>query len=518
MYINQPSRLKNQEDSIQSSKMQRCHHVFKRNFAKVTFQKRLVQNGVLWHSFSSLKRNEHNWTNDKRFELVRDFVFDSLYNPQYGYFNSQGDLIFSKPKNKDLAPLEPLIHFGELRNQTEYIETLKKLYASQNQVWGTPVEIFQPYFAQAILNYILNKFEDKGTNPLLIYEIGGGTGTCALNILETLKQRHHSIYERTHYHIVEISSYFHNVQKERLDTNYKGHIQCHHKSIFEFRNEQHLEDHAFVIALEVMDNLPHDKIVEKADGSFVQIAVYESPGNKQDHPVYVEIELPLTDSLIQKYLRYTRPDLFDEDISSEHIDKSKMIDLRPRKYLRELFNRSTEKFRNLIMRFTGVGEQIYFLPTVQLLMIETICSQFPKHHVILADFDYLPQEDIILYTIGNAIYNQPIVQKKFEKSLKLANDTEGFNEEYLSGSFSTYLVPKGSCDIFFPTNFPDLQLVYACTRKDVHTGSTVMKMSQFLTRYLPSEQLALMQTKSGFNPALSDYSNFSFLVSGIEMH
>ena len=49
----------------------------------------------------------------------------------------------------------------------------------------TPVEVFYPYYSQAIANYMM--MSPFITDKLVIYEIGGGAGTNALCILNYLQ-------------------------------------------------------------------------------------------------------------------------------------------------------------------------------------------------------------------------------------------------------------------------------------------------------------------------------------------
>jgi SAM-dependent MidA family methyltransferase len=51
--------------------------------------------------------------------------------------------------------------------------------------WLTPVELFQPHYGNAIAKYVLETFKHAlhTKTDLHIYEIGGGTGTLAKNVL-----------------------------------------------------------------------------------------------------------------------------------------------------------------------------------------------------------------------------------------------------------------------------------------------------------------------------------------------
>jgi hypothetical protein len=98
------------------------------------------------------------------------------------------------------APLD----FRSLAGQTEYLQAVQQQYKELQASWLTPVEIFQPHYGRAIAAYILQRWQQQtvaaaagGTlqqvqqeeqreeqlQPLRIFEIGGGTGTLARNIL-----------------------------------------------------------------------------------------------------------------------------------------------------------------------------------------------------------------------------------------------------------------------------------------------------------------------------------------------
>ena len=70
--------------------------------------------------------------------LVRDFVRESLYS-EVGYFNSSR--VINSPG---------VINFAQLVGRSDYTKRLQDLYYSGVQGWTTPVEIFQPYYAQGM--------------------------------------------------------------------------------------------------------------------------------------------------------------------------------------------------------------------------------------------------------------------------------------------------------------------------------------------------------------------------------
>ena len=119
---------------------------------------------------------------------------------------------------------------------------------SQGCSWLTPVEVFQPWYARALAEYILQRHLqgaeaqseggpvawERGTGgekPLHIYEIGGGGGTCAANVLDFLKQTVPEVYARTQYVSVEISWHLARRQLKYVAAADEGHVDDGHFSV-----------------------------------------------------------------------------------------------------------------------------------------------------------------------------------------------------------------------------------------------------------------------------------------------
>jgi hypothetical protein len=75
--------------------------------------------------------------------LGRDFIHDSLYHPDYGYFSKHA-VIFSPPQP---------IHFPSLQSSLEFTDAIAQMYLQYDeveeddalQVWHTPTEMFKVY-------------------------------------------------------------------------------------------------------------------------------------------------------------------------------------------------------------------------------------------------------------------------------------------------------------------------------------------------------------------------------------
>lgn len=88
----------------------------------------------------------------------------------------------------------------------------------------------------------------------------------------------------------------------------------------------------------------------------------------------------------------------------------------------------------------------------------------------------------------------------------------------------SYLLPRGTADIFFPTDFPLLGTLYreaaqhgsssGSSSRSSASGKAVraehLDTADFMLRYSPD--LAATRTASGYNPLLEDYSNSAFFV------
>lgn len=60
--------------------------------------------------------------------------------------------------------------------------------------WLTPVELFRPWYGQAVAKYVVRHHLRMRTNaPLTLLEIGGGRGTLAKNILVRTTSSRHSV-------------------------------------------------------------------------------------------------------------------------------------------------------------------------------------------------------------------------------------------------------------------------------------------------------------------------------------
>ncbi|KAJ8425331.1 hypothetical protein Cgig2_018948 [Carnegiea gigantea] len=105
--------------------------------------------------------------------LVRDFIHSALYAPNHGYFSK---------RSGPVGVMESSIKFNRLEGRKAYLRYLEKIYKQSEISWFTPVELFKPWYAYGIAEAIMRTA--NLSVPLQIYEIGGGSGTCAKGIMD----------------------------------------------------------------------------------------------------------------------------------------------------------------------------------------------------------------------------------------------------------------------------------------------------------------------------------------------
>ena len=150
---------------------------------------------------------------------MSEYVGRSLYNSSAPYFES-ANLIAHRAKG---------IPFPSLSGEDEYRASVAALYAGGDGVvadrgvsWATPVEIFQPHFGRVLSRAVSSALANAPGGAVV--EIGGGTGTGMLTLLDALEEEDPEAYARLEsYTVVEISHTLHNLQKTRLANEGRKH-------------------------------------------------------------------------------------------------------------------------------------------------------------------------------------------------------------------------------------------------------------------------------------------------------
>ncbi len=419
----------------------------------------------------------------KRGQLVRDFIRDALYAPKIGYFNASR--VINSPG---------VINFSALLGRSQYEKRLQELYYAGVQGWSTPVEIFQPYYAQAILRFILSHLvcsvndaafatklfqqppradadrldtpmphhlrlatpllrrdRSEPLFPLRIVEVGAGNGTCALNILDHLQAYYPSVYSSCRYTVLEISESL-AAQQRALLAAHGDRVSIVRHDAVSWRAATPSDEHTFVIGLEVLDNLPHDKVAaglqvtvvpkDAADGTDsadpASVAAAAHLLNKSAQPRdFEERAGPVTDPDLGDVLALWRRYEDEAGLGGGPAAGDKLTGLDMPWWARLFVKMSLRRAEKKVQK------DVVYLPTDAMRLLKGIKHNFPSHTVVLADFDRLPSTERAPGVLA------PVVARKAEGEAR----GETIDED-------SYLAQPGSCDIFFPTDFNFLKFMY----------------------------------------------------------
>ncbi|XP_016197845.1 uncharacterized protein LOC107638961 isoform X2 [Arachis ipaensis] len=392
--------------------------------------------------------------------LVRDFVHSALYHPLHGYFSQ---------RPRSVGVLHSSIKFNQLEGRKAYMRYLDNIYKQNDISWFTPVEIFKPWYAHAIAEAIMRTA--NFSVPLKIYEIGGGSGTCAKGILDYIMlNAPPKVYNSMTYTSVEISPSLAEVQRETV-----GEVRSH---IPKFRVE--CRDAAdrrgwgdverqpcWVIMLEVLDNLPHDLVYSENQVSpWMEVWVERQHGRE----TLGELYKPLQDPLITRCVE--------------------IMDMDEPKTTRSA----------AVPTLKGIWSKVYpkprrcWLPTGCLKLLEVLHEVLPKMSLIASDFSYLPDVKVP----GE---RAPLVSTKKDGS---SSDYENYMDAKVW--FPISLIFQSS---FFISGWLKLKGDHT-SKKGKKRRTITLDTSAFMEEFgLPTKT----RTKDGYNPLLDDFKNTKFYLS-----
>ncbi|KAI9812471.1 MAG: hypothetical protein M1827_004702 [Pycnora praestabilis] len=400
--------------------------------------------------------------------LTRDFIDDSLYNPNYGYFSKQA-VIFS--------PGDPF-DFNNIRDEPEFHKLLGQRYTTfedaldakepndTRQLWHTPTELFRPYYGEAMARYLVTNYKLSlyPYHDLIIYEMGAGNGTLMLNILDYIRDTDREVYARTKFKIIEISSSLALLQQQQVKRSAasRGHsdkVEIINRSIFAWNT--YVASPCFFLALEVFDNFAHDSIrydpftEEPLQGT----VVIDNQGD------FYEFYNPTIDPVAARYLRVR------DAAASTPFNHP----LRSHRLIRNIRSR---------LPFAANLTDPEYIPTRLMQFFDILHAYFPSHRLLTSDFHSLPD------TIRGV--NAPVVQTRYQRR---------------TVPVRTPFVLQGYFDILFPTDFSVIEDIYRATTGKL---TRVLSHEEFLRRWAYIEDT---QTRSGENPLLSWYQNASVMTT-----
>jgi len=420
--------------------------------------------------------------------LVREFVRASLYDSAAGYFTRRGGAV--------VGALPRPLRFGAFGGEADYRGALRAAYDALGTSWLTPSEIFRPHYANALADTFAagHAARRPPPPPLVIYEVGGGTGGVARDVLLRLRERHPDVFRSVRYRAVEVSPELAERQAATVAAG-GADLSARFAALVgdatlpetwagaggaDARGEE-----CHVFGLEVLDNLPHDLVRRGPGGAWEEALVApraSSPAAAAAPAAaavaggagWEEVWQPLQDPLVERCLR-SFP--WGEAAGGSFVDRALRL------------------FLEGALGPAPAGGRV-FLPTGCLQLLETLCAVRPRHRLLLADFDALPDTVIP----GR---NAPLV-----------SDTAGGRAR----DFGSFLLPYGSADIFFPTDFEALKALHAAAARRAGLarageGLAAEPQGAFLRRACP-EAARAAATRSGFNPLLEDFCNTSVFTAG----
>lgn len=149
--------------------------------------------------------------------------------------------------------------------RAEYESAVAANYRRLGAAWLTPVELFRPWYGRALARYLLEQRDPA--HPLRVFELGGGTGTAALTVLDYLREAAPNVYRTAAYTSVEVSARLADRQRRRLwGGGHADRFTVEERDASDPWPAEH-PGPCFVVALEVLDNLPHDRVARpRAEG------------------------------------------------------------------------------------------------------------------------------------------------------------------------------------------------------------------------------------------------------------
>lgn len=396
---------------------------------------------------------------------------------------------YSQPAHKVVGTTNASVDFSSLLGQWHWKRTYKQLYKQQKGQWLTPVELFTPYYSNVFANFVSSSMkpmlesQKHNSEGFQIVELGGGRGTNANALLNHLQLHHNDIYDRlTEYIIFDTSPTLHEQQRQNLkvDSDHADKINLVNVDMMEiaegsstFLTPSNVP--TTLIALELLDNLPHDKVARCFE----------------------------TDEILQAELIPADDDCSSDALSEASVDTSKQY--------HETFSTVNDPLLQIIL---SIAPSLYtplasngprWIPSVALGVLLRLFECRPNSAVAFADFDWLPPPDLSEITqsliAAEPAFGDPIV-----------TDMKGNDHPcYLTSP------PDALCDILFPTDFSRMaSFTKRILRRDNESRAlpvsvAAMKQNDFLLQYGLDE---VNKTKSwtGYSPLINDFGNCSVLA------
>ena len=377
-------------------------------------------------------------------------------------------------------------------------------------VWLTPSEVFHPHFGLAVLNHA------KRVGARKVVEIGCGNGSVASVLLghdgcptnDTPVRE--ACWNLVEYVSIEQSEALASKQRERLGHDSRFRVvqgSCTDRLVWDNALSTNSQQKTLIVALEVLDNLPHDRVVfvaaTKRESDRIEDSWSESIIVDSDDP---KSEVDNANRLSERLRPVGQDAIVLQCLDSYlHLRKTKNLQHSEiYRWMKSLFDLS------VLMRLMFYNDpDIVYLPTGFCCMMNIIKEKFSSQpqswSMLVADFDTLPD-----------------VQLSGKYAPLVAGSTKDFN------NYIELQVRDGFADIIFPSDFDLIKsivttpapqaLVNEKTGRDFPESNAydhykIQSSSSFLRQNLSPSSLLQTTAKDGFNPLLSEFTNTKFLFS-----
>lgn len=429
--------------------------------------------------------------------LARDFIDDSLYNPNYGYFFHRVEIWDTDSVDDHQHSIHPAKNL-ELEQQEDGLELKQRLkilplkddhldsdekptqatlpssssidsfHLDQRQIWHTPTELFKPWYAWSIASYIIEHHSKRSQSsqdpppahhhlhPLKIYEIGAGNGTLCQGILDYLRDFYPDVYETTSYTTIELSTRLAERQRRTIErSGHQDRARVINQSILGLDRPDTGalpgdppppwlppdEQPCWILGMEVLDNLTRD-IIRRDRVSYQplqSIVITDLDGN------FHERFIPITQENNPDLLEYLT--LVEDEPPRSHGSQDARHPVSIRNKKRGSLKTQLERIKATYLPFYSNLTDHEFIPTNYLRLMRTLFRWFPNHNLILTDFFKLTNS---LNDRKHTSTGAPVVQTRYNG---------------VTVPTSTFLVKPGCFDIFFPTDFDKLIKIYEIARR-----------------------------------------------------
>nr|CCC91444.1 conserved hypothetical protein [Trypanosoma congolense IL3000] len=419
--------------------------------------------------------------------IMRDFIHFGLYHQRWGYYPK----LYRKYRQLMTTGYFDPIPFGSLRNQQDYERYVGKIHDSTPSCI-TPTQLFQPHYGWVLAEYLVTvmraKFDPR--EPLVVYDIGAGSGALAVSVLDYLSEHFPSVYAECEYHVIEMNPQLVRVLRNQLIVHYH-HVKIHNISILNWREVERRR--CVLLGVELLSSMPHDCVVLSADGVCNEqwFHFMQHDNLSTAHERYFSVR----DPVILRYLRYVQW-MQEESFHSlkvlcltggrDNIDPPPFTSIEPN---------MCDPLRVIITKLMWMHSpfRTLWLPTATMLFLENCATYFPRHHLFLVDWS----------SVRQAIpgVNGPVLQTK----TRIAKDV------YLRRPADSLQGNVGMVDICFPTDFEHLKVVYRniC---GAHKELCCLTHPQFW-KIFGGDKSSIFTSRSGFNPLLEDFEPLHVFAS-----